>query len=290
VTLCVAAALAVVGLGFIHVITGITSPFGLPCDIVFRESFGYREAFVDARAIQSLPYSAARLRHPLGIAALQRGGYLPSGVEFEAAMMAEQQESLAQWQAEFQEALGRPQVCWQERLQGSGQSSEMYPEDARACNRRGIASARQGEFQAALAEFGRAIHRNPAYADAFYNRALVYVAIGNVGQAAADLGAVIEMRPGFVEGYVRRGRLYVTMNEPDKALADFAKAIEIEPACAEAWFHRSLIHYSRGDREKARADVRTLRSLGVSVPSGFLQALGKTSGTEGADTSRPADF
>ena len=274
VTLCVAAGLVVLGLGFIHIVTGVTSSFGLPCDIVRRESFGYREMLVDARKIESLPYSAARLKHPLGLAALQRSGYLPAGVEFEAGMMARQQEGLAQWQAEFQEALGLARTCWQDRLLGPQSPSRGDPEDAPARNQRGIDFARQGEFQAALAEFTRAIRRNPAYADAFHNRALLYGAIGNVGQAAADLGKVIEMKPEFVEGYLHRGRLYVTMNEPDRALADFARAAAIEPRCAEAYFQRSLIHYTRGNRGEALEDVNRLRGLGVSIPAGFLQALG----------------
>lgn len=273
VTLCVAAVLVVLGLGFIHVITGVTSSFGLSYDLVLRESFGYRETFVNARKIESLPFSAARLRHPLGIRALQRSGHLPAGVEFEAGMMARERESLDRWQAEFEEILGRTTTCWQSQLQGSAQAPAVDPESAPACNQRGIEFARQGEFQAALAEFGRAIRREPACADAFHNRALVYVTIGNVGQAAADIGKVIEMKPELVEGYLHRGRLYVAMNEGDKARADFTRAAQIDPRCAEAYFRRSLIHYTRGDRGKAREDADRLRGLGVSIPEGFLQAL-----------------
>jgi tetratricopeptide (TPR) repeat protein len=273
VTLCVAAALVVIGLGFLHVVTGVTSSFGLPYDIVLKESFGYRETVVDARKIATLPYGAAKRKHPLGIRALQRSDHLPSGVEFEAAMMAQERESLEQWQAEFQERLGRPETCWQDRLQGAGPSPQADPEDAPACNRRGIDLARQGDFQAALAEFTRAIRRDPTYADAFHNRAIVCATIGNVGQAAADIGRVIQTRPEFVDGYLHRGRLYVTMNEHEKALADFTKAAQIDPRCAEAYFHRSLIHYTRGDRDKALEDVGRLRDLGAPVPHGFLQAL-----------------
>jgi len=274
VTLCVAAALVVIGLGFIHVITGVTSSSGLPYDIVLRESFGYREMLVSARKIQSLPYSAAKLKHPLGVRALQRSGHLPSDVGFEASMMARQQEDLDQWQAEFQEALGRPEACWQDRLRGADPRSEGDPESAPACNQRGIDFARQGDFQAALAEFTRAIRRNPTYGEALHNRALVCITIGNVGQAAEDIGTVIEIRPEWIEGYLRRGRLYVKMSEHDKAIADFTTAVQIDPRCAEAYFRRGLIHYVRGDREKTLEDVGRLRSLGVSVPEGFLQALG----------------
>ena len=42
VTLCVAVALAAVGLGFIHVIVGVTSSYRLPFEVVLRDCFGYR--------------------------------------------------------------------------------------------------------------------------------------------------------------------------------------------------------------------------------------------------------
>ena len=268
-TLCVAAGLAVVGLGFVHVITGVTSPYGLPFDIVFRESFGYREMVVNVRKIESLPYTVAQRKYPLSIAALQKRGYIPDGPAFEARMMARQHESISQWQREFESTLGRPTACWQDRLQRHRAGLRSDPEDAQACNQRGIAFARQGEYQAAIAEFTRAIRRDPTFADAFYNRALVSIEIGNVGQAASDLGTVVEIRPGFVEGRIRRGRLYVAMNEHDKAIAEFTKAVEIDPQCAEALFHRSLVYYVRGDYEKALEDVRQDREPRSVGPGGI---------------------
>jgi len=286
VTLCVAAGLVVIGLGFIHVVTGVTSSYQLPFDIIRRDSFGYREAVVNARKIQALPYAAAVHKYPLGVRALQKGGYMPSGLEFEARMATEQRESVQQWQAEFEETLGQPQPCWQDQLRDGGQVPPADPQDARAYNRRGVALARQGEYQAALAEFTRAIRRDPAYADAFYNRALVCLAIGNLGPAASDFGKVVEIRPDFVEGYLSRAHLQAATNEHDQAIASLAKAIEIDPRCTKAYFRRSLAHYTRGAYDKAWSDVRKLQGLGSPVPSGFIEALRAASG--GSELETPA--
>jgi len=289
VTLCVAAGMAVVGLGFVHVIIGVTSPYGLPFDFVLRESFGYREAVVDARRIESLPYTAARFKHPLSVAALRRRGYIPDDPGFEARMMARQREHLSQWQREFEASLGQPPVCWLDQLRGQEPAAGTDPEDAGTCNHRGIACARQGEYQAALAEFARAIRRDPTFADAFYNRAMVSIEIGNVGQAASDFGTVIEIRPSFIEGRTRRGRLYLAMNEHDKAIAEFTKAVEIDPQCAEALFHRSLAHYTKGDLEKATADAQAVQGLGLSIPVEFLRTLRGESRTGRVRISSPVD-
>jgi tetratricopeptide (TPR) repeat protein len=273
VTLGVAAGLVVIGLGFIHVVIGVTSPDGLPFDILLKDSFGYRETLVDARKIQALPYAAALHRYPLGVRVLQKRGYLPGGLGFEAQMAAAQRENMQRWQAQFKEGLGQPESRWQDQLRQAGQAPPQDAQSAHACNHRGVVLARQGEYQAALAEFTRAIRKDPTCADAFYNRALVCLAIGNLGAAASDFGKVVEMRPDFVEGYIRQARLQTAMNEHEQAVSLLTKAIEIDPRCADAYFQRSLVHYTKGEYGKAMDDVRQTQSLGARVPSGFIDAL-----------------
>jgi Flp pilus assembly protein TadD len=287
VTLCVAAALVILGLGFIHVVTGVTSPYELPFDIVPKSRFGYRETWVHAQRIQALPYAVATRKYPRGVEALQRAGYLPSGLEFEASVMAEQRENTRQWQAEFEAALGRSERSWQDQLQAQEQTPP-DPQDARACNLRGVAFARQGDYQAALAEFARAIRRDPTCVDAFCNRALVYAALGNLGPAASDLAKVVEIRPTYVEAYVHQARLHAAINEHDEAIADLTRALEIDPRCADAYFQRSLVHYARGEYEEALDDARRIQGLGLPVPSGLLDALQAGARPDRAKTLRSA--
>jgi tetratricopeptide (TPR) repeat protein len=286
VTLCVAAALVIIGFGFIHVITGVTSSYELPFDIVPKSCFGYRETWVQAQRIQALPHAVATRKYPRSVRALQRAGYLPSGLEFEASVMAEQRENVQRWQAEFEAARGRSERRWQDQLQTQEPSPLPDPEDARAYNLRGVAFAKQGEYQAALAEFARAIRRDPTCVEAFCNRALVYAALGNLGPAASDLAKVVEIRPTYVEAYVRQARLHAAINEHDEAIADLTKALEIDPQCAEAYFQRSLVHYAMGMYEEALDDARRIQSLGPPVPSGLLNALQAAPGPDTAGTLR----
>jgi len=101
VTLCVATGLIIVGFGFIHVITGVLSPFELPFDIVLKESFGYRETFINARKIIFLPYTAAKIKYPLSCKALQIRNYIDSGSVFETRMTRNFRENMKAWQAAF---------------------------------------------------------------------------------------------------------------------------------------------------------------------------------------------
>ncbi|MHC4430794.1 MAG: tetratricopeptide repeat protein [Planctomycetota bacterium] len=270
VTLCIAAALAVIGLGFIHIITGVVSPFELPFDVALKESFGYRETFVNARKIQEIPYTAAKLKYPLSCRALQRKNYLESGKVFETRMASQLKQNMTQWQEEFETTVGKPRQRWQDRLEGKMDVSEMDPEDANTCNNLGIISARRDQYETAISNFGRAVQRNPVLAEAYFNRGHVYVAIGQMARGISDFGKAVEIKRTFAAAYVDRGIIYAAMNQYDEAVSDFSKAVEIDPKLVDVYLRRSLVCCAKGDYHQAWADVRKIESLGLTVPRGYL--------------------
>ncbi len=278
VTLCIAAGLVLVGFGFVHIITGVVSPYSLPFDIVLKDSFGYRETFVNAEKILALPYLAAQKKYPRGCRALQKADYLPSGRAFETRTMRNLAEDLDRWQAQFEQTIGKPQAQWQDQLQPVSQVPPIDPEDAKAYNNRGIASAKNAQYETAITEFGRAVTRDPAFAEAYYNRAIVYAAIGQLGQAISDFTEVVEITPALAEGYTQRGLLYMALGQYDPAISDFTKVLEIDPASAETYLRRSLAFYAKGQYDKAWADVQHIQTLGLKVPSDFLEDLRAASG------------
>jgi len=216
----------------------------------------------------------------LGCEVLQRLGYLPSGHGFEARTAVRQMQDIGRWQAEFARTLGQTEQSWEERLQAGTLEGQADPENAQADNAQGVAAAREGDYQAALAAFSRAIRRAPTYVEAYHNRALIYIAIGNLGQGAADFGRIVEIRPGFVAGYLEQGRLYLTTGLYDEATAVFREAIEADSACAEAYLGRALACYAQGRYDQAWQDIRQLERLGTPAPGGFVLALSHASGRD----------
>jgi tetratricopeptide (TPR) repeat protein len=277
VTLCVAAGLIILGFGFIHVIIGVVSPYDLPFDIVFKESFGYRETFINAEKIIALPYSAAKIKYPISCKALQSRNYIESGSVFETRVTRQFRENMKTWQDQFERALNKPELQWQEKLLGQTPDIGADPEDPNAYNNRGIVSAKEGQYEAAIAQFTRAFQRNPVFAEAYYNRGLVDLAIGQLGQAVSDFSKAVEIKPGFIEGYSIRGDIYIAMNQYEQAISDFTKVIELDPDSTETYFRRSLACYANGQYERAWQDVHKIQSLGLSVPSGFLTLLSAAS-------------
>ncbi len=81
VTLVVAAALAVFGLGFIHIVTG--SNLDLPFYMEWKDSFGFSETFVNIDKITRMPWMFAKAEYPIGCHMLQKRGYIESDKAFE---------------------------------------------------------------------------------------------------------------------------------------------------------------------------------------------------------------
>lgn len=273
VTLCVAIGLIVIGFGYIHVITGVVSPYQLPIDVALKESFGYSETFVNAEKIKLLPYNVAKKKYPIGCRALQRNNYMEFGNAYEAEMTRRRQDDMEQWLEAFDKSLNKSEPQWQDQLQQRPQTGRTDPEDPNAYNNRGVTAAKEGGYETALALFTRAFQRDPVFAEAYFNRGLVSVAIGLLGQGVSDFGKVVEIKPGHMEGYRKRGSLYFTMEQYDEAIADFAKIIELDPTSAEASFRRSLAYYAKGQYDRAWEDVHKIHNLGISIPPEYLKVL-----------------
>ena len=278
VTLCVVAVLIIIGFAFIHIITGVTSRFGLPFDIALKKSIGYKETFVNAQKITSIPYVTAKINYPTSCEVLQRTGYIQSGVVFETGMKNILLEKIFQWQSEFEKSLNKPKLEWQDKLQGQKEIVERNATQAETYNNRGIAAAVQGQYETALADFGRAIRRNPKFAMAYYNRGLIYyVVLGQTEKAVSDFTKVIEIAPDFIDGYMNRGEIYIRTGEYEKATSDFSQVIEIDSENIEAYFNRLLIYFTLGWYDKTWEDINKIEAAGHQIPVDFLTVLQRVS-------------
>ena len=103
VTLSLAGVLIVVALGFIHIITGVTSVLGLPFDITQKNSFGYSETFVNADKVTNMPWISAKSKYPLGCKVLQRKGYVESDAVFEKRVREETEKEMEEIQHQIEQ-------------------------------------------------------------------------------------------------------------------------------------------------------------------------------------------
>ena len=84
-------------------------------DIAFKKSFGYKETFVNARKIASMPFVTAKIKYPKSCEILQRLGYIGSGDVFETAMKEVLVSKFKTWQSEFEKYVTNSEKDWHPR-------------------------------------------------------------------------------------------------------------------------------------------------------------------------------
>ena len=100
--------------------------------------------------------------------------------------------------------------------------------DAAALRRRGTASAGRLDFEAAIADFDRAVELDASDAENFYERGLARWQSGQPNRAADDFDAALKLKPDHVQALLARGTLRLRGNETD-ASADFQEALRLSP-------------------------------------------------------------
>jgi tetratricopeptide (TPR) repeat protein len=119
----------------------------------------------------------------------------------------------------------------------------------------------QGEYEAALTAFNRAIQIAPQLAEAYCGRGSVYQAIGQTELALADLGRAIARDPRLTAAYIQRGKIRTETGEFDAALDDFGRVMEIRPADPELYLHRGVCLLKNGQIQEAAADFHRVLKL-----------------------------
>lgn len=97
-------------------------------------------------------------------------------------------------------------------------------------------STRQ-EYQAAVSNYSRAIHRDPTYAEAYYSRGVLY---------------------------------WREFREHQLAINDLTRVLDLEPSRAEAYLNRALAHRGQRDHASAMADLE--RYLAEGTDEFWLEA------------------
>lgn len=116
----------------------------------------------------------------------------------------------------------------------------------------GIRFQQYGDYQQAIAKYGKAIRDSRDNPTPYLLRAITYYHLSNFEQAIADNSEAIALNPFLKEAYNNRGVAYEEMDNPDAALDDYNQTIVIDPYFANAYNNRGLLlltHY--GDRHGA---------------------------------------
>ena len=119
---------------------------------------------------------------------------------------------------------------------------------------RGRAHYMLGDYQAAVADHGRAIDRDPADSYALYNRGLAYGRMGEHRKAIKDFSASLELRPGNADGYLQRGLAHMAVGDMPAAIEDFTRLHALDSENVWALANRGIGRAWIEDTAGAKAD------------------------------------
>jgi tetratricopeptide (TPR) repeat protein len=235
----------------------------------FRAS-QFREAERLCREVlQTEPRHAGAL-HLLGTLALQAGRPQDALACLDQALAIDPTNALAHCRrAQACQALGRPAEALAgyhealharhdidtafERLAESLRPAEPTTgtEDAGALsaaahNDRGVALARQGRLDEAVACFRRALELRPSHGSARGNLGLVLAKQGRLAEAVACYEQALCFEPDTAETHVNLGNALRDQGKLDAAVARFRRATQIRPDLVEAYLALGQLHARLG--------------------------------------------
>jgi lipoprotein NlpI len=136
-----------------------------------------------------------------------------------------------------------------------GRALELDPKFAAAYNNRGMAKLRKDlDFDGAFADFNRALELDPKFAAAYNYRGIAKVVKGDFDGAIAEYNRALELDPKFAAAYRRRGIAKQAKSDFDGAIADYDRAVEFDPKFALSYADRGISHLSSRHWSEALKD------------------------------------
>lgn len=135
--------------------------------------------------------------------------------------------------------------------------------------RKGIELAEQKQFDAAIAEFTKAIQADPGNARYYRNRGSAYRQAGRFPEAVSDFSKAIQVAPKDPLGYFERGQTLVAQNQFEPALADLDKALELKPGDGNTLKFRGFVWVGRTEWDKAIVDFTASIEKNPTDPQSF---------------------
>ncbi len=140
-------------------------------------------------------------------------------------------------------------------------------------DRAGNAAYAMGEFERALAEYQKAIEKNPNDPMALNNLAQVLVRGGRTAEAIPYLDRAIGLNPSLWAPRFNRARAYGQLGDWAGAIADYRAAATLMPDDYVTVYNLGLALHKTGSEEAAITEFRRAAELAPSEPS-FHLSLG----------------
>jgi tetratricopeptide (TPR) repeat protein len=131
---------------------------------------------------------------------------------------------------------------------------EISPDDAKAHNNFGAVLWRQGAFEEAIAHYRKALEVKPGYAEARNNLAVALLQQGRLDEAIAQFQKALAVKGESAELHNNLGRALADRGKLDAAIEHWRRALAINPRYAEAYNYLGTGLFRKGKLDEAIAE------------------------------------
>ncbi|NEP81145.1 MAG: tetratricopeptide repeat protein [Okeania sp. SIO3B3] len=125
---------------------------------------------------------------------------------------------------------------------------------AQTLYKQGRELAKQGEQQAAIANYTQALELNAQNAAIYYQRGNSYYSQKTYEKAITDLTQALRINPKYTQAYQKRGLIYDEIGDYKNAIQDYSQSIKLNPQDSDAYLHRGIARAAIGDQAGAISD------------------------------------
>ncbi|NET46534.1 tetratricopeptide repeat protein [Okeania sp. SIO2B3] len=133
------------------------------------------------------------------------------------------------------------------------QALQLNPQNGAIYYQRGNSYYSQRVYEKAIQDYTAAIKITKNY-NTYYQRALTYYELGDNEKAITDLTQTLRIRPKYSQAYQKRGLIYDKIGDYKNAIQDYSQSIKINPQNSDAYLHRGIARAAIGDQVGAISD------------------------------------
>lgn len=153
------------------------------------------------------------------------------------------------------------------------------------------------DYDAAIADIGRALALTPDFAPAYMLRGQAnyhkYELMGHdpdtsvdavtratlrtkkLNDALDDYNKAVELAPATAPAWFNKGNILIELEDYTSALASFSRAIELKNDMGEAYFNRGYVYLKLGNRAAGIADLSKAGELGIVGAYNLIKRISK---------------
>ncbi len=139
-------------------------------------------------------------------------------------------------------------------------------------NNRGNALSAKGDYQAAIADYDRALQIIPGSYEALTGRGAAQQQLGNYSAAVVDYTKALEIAPKSVLILTNRASANEEIDK-NAAFADYTRIIELQPENAEAYARRGVLLVDLNRKTEAINDLRKAFQLDSGLRTDYSRFL-----------------